>query len=94
MELVGLPKLDAFAQSHADVRGQLRAWVAETEDATWQTPQDVKDRYASASFLGDGRVVFNLKGNDYRLDVHINYDAQIVAVRRIGTHAEYDRWDW
>ena len=81
MELVGLPELDAFAQSHADVRSQIRAWVAEVEDATWQTPQDVRDRYASASFLGDGRVVFNLKGNDYRLDVQINYNAQIVAVR-------------
>lgn len=94
MELLGLPKLHDFAQDHADVRGQIEAWVAEVQDATWGDPHAVRERYASASFVGEGRVVFNLKGRRYRLGVRINYKAQIVVVLRIGTHTEYDRWDW
>ncbi|WP_420633981.1 type II toxin-antitoxin system HigB family toxin [Candidatus Palauibacter sp.] len=76
------------------MRGQVQAWVAEVEEATWRDPHDVRERHASASFVGDRRVVFNLKGNRYRLGVQISYEAQVVAVLRIGTHAEYDGWDW
>lgn len=94
MKLVGKPRLVEFAEEHADVREQIRAWTAEVEDAHWGSPHELKERYSSVSFLGNGRAVFNLKGNDYRLGVTINYEAQIVAVRRIGTHADYDDWDW
>lgn len=74
------------------MRGQLRAWAAEVEDADWQNTMDIKNRYPSASIIAGGRVVFNLKGNKYRLDARINFPTRIVLVVRVGTHAEYDRW--
>lgn len=92
MKLHGRGKLLAFERKHPDVRGPLRAWAAEVGDAEWQTTMDIKDRYRSASIIDGGRVVFNLKGNKYRLDTRINFPTQIVLVVRVGTHAEYDRW--
>lgn len=84
--------LEEFRQKHADIRRQLDIWIAEVQDAQWQTPQDIKSRFVHASFLADDRVVFNLKGNSYRLDVKVNYKNQIVLIKRIGTHKEYDTW--
>ena len=92
MKLLGKTHLDDFARLHADVRSQIDAWIAEVEEAAWQGPMDIKARFSSASFLADNRVVFNLKGNRYRLDMKVNYKNQIVLVKRIGTHAEYDKW--
>jgi mRNA interferase HigB len=92
MKLLGKKLLDDFARLHADVRSQIDAWIAEVEEATWQGPMDIKARFRSASFLADNRVVFNLKGNRYRLDTKVNYKNQIVLVMRIGTHAQYDTW--
>lgn len=59
----------------------------------WDTPAKVKEKYRNASMIGGNRVVFNIKGNDYRLIVRINYPARIVYVRFVGTHAEYDAID-
>ena len=84
--------LEDFKERHADVRSHVDAWLCEAEEAEWKSPQDIKDRYVTASFLADNRVVFNLKGNHYRLDVKVSYKNQIVLVKRIGTHAEYDDW--
>ena len=71
----------------------MRAWAAEVEDAEWQNTMDIKNRYRrTASIIDGGRVVFNLKGNKYRLDTRINFPTRIVLVVRAGTHAEYDRW--
>ena len=92
MLLVGKRLLVEFSRTHASVRQPMSAWVAEVEAAAWRSPIDVKARYPSASVMGDNRVVFNLKGNHFRLDAQINYSAQVVLVRRIGTHAEYDTW--
>ena len=92
MKVVGRKKLEAFSRRHADVRSQIQAWLCEVEEAQWQTPHDVKARYTTASFLGDNRVVFNLKGNKYRLDVKLSYKNQVVLIKRIGTHAEYSTW--
>ena len=66
--------------------------MAEAEEAEWDIPLDVKERYPSASIIGGGRVVFNIKGNRYRLDTKISYKNQTVLIKRIGTHAEYDEW--
>lgn len=85
-------KLDSFKRKHADARSQIDAWVREAKSAVWQTPHDVRARYAQASFLGDHRVVFNIKGARYRLDMKISYQTQVVIIMRIGTHAEYDTW--
>jgi len=85
--------LDAFTQAHADVKGQVEAWLAEVRDSSWATPHELKARYPRASMLSGNRVVFNLKGNRYRLLVRVNYKNGIVVVERIGTHAEYDDWN-
>jgi mRNA interferase HigB len=77
----------------SDARGSLQSWYAEATKATWRTPQDVKDRYATASNCGKNRVVFNVGGNKYRLVVEVQYQAGIVWVKFVGTHAQYDRID-
>lgn len=85
-------RLEKFVAVHRDAAAAVDAWVQEATNGTWRTPVDIKARYASASFLPKNRVVFNLKGNAYRLDTQIAYLTQIVVVKRIGNHAEYNRW--
>lgn len=92
MKVIGLEILDEFASQHGDIRGQIAAWVAEAQEATWQTPAEIRARYATASFLSNDRVIFNIKGNRYRLEVKVSYKNQVVLVKRIGTHAEYSKW--
>ena len=92
MRLVGRDKLDRFARKHARARGLIRAWVAEVECVEWETMQDIKDRYPSASFLASNVVIFNLGGNSYRLQATVAFKSKTVVVTRIGTHAEYDKW--
>ncbi|MDQ2922044.1 MAG: type II toxin-antitoxin system HigB family toxin [Acidobacteriota bacterium] len=92
MKVVGRESLEKFARKHADVRGQIDAWVCEAEEADWQTPDDIKKRYASVSFLANNRVIFNLKGNKYRLDIKISFKNQLILIMRIGTHEEYSTW--
>lgn len=92
MILVGKRLLTEFARNHAPARDAIAAWTSEVEAAAWGSTVDVKARFRSVSFIGSDRVVFNLKGNHFRLDAQINYSSQIVLVRRIGTHAEYDSW--
>lgn len=92
MKVVGAKVLTDFADRHADVRSQIKAWFSEVEDADWKNPQDIKNRYPNASLLPGNRVVFNLKGNKYRLLVRIQFDLQIVRVVKLGTHAEYLKW--
>lgn len=91
MRIIAKSTLEAFWKRHADAEQPLKAWHAEVAKAAWRGPGDIKRRYASASFLPDNRVVFNLKGNEYRLVAHVKYDFGIVFVKFVGTHAEYDR---
>jgi mRNA interferase HigB len=77
----------------ADARGPLHSWYVEAIKATWRSPQDIKGQYASASICGNNRVVFNIGGNKYRLVVEAQYQAGIVWVKFVGTHAQYDRID-
>lgn len=93
MKVLGRTLIEEFYAKHADARGPLLAWYQEAVAAQWRTPHDVKQRYPSASPLGDGRVIFNVKGNRYRLEAVIAYQAGTVVIRRVGTHAEYDTWD-
>jgi len=92
MKVVGLAVLYEFCESHKDCEQQILGWIAEAKEAKWMTPNDIGARYLSASFLADNRVIFNIKGNKYRLDTKVYYQRQIVIVKRIGTHAEYNRW--
>ncbi len=92
MKVAGRNKLEDFKAEHADAVTALDSWLREVRAAQWRTPQDVKARYVKASILKDNRVVFNIGGGRYRLDVKISYEAQTVLVVRIGTHADYDTW--
>jgi mRNA interferase HigB len=83
----------AFADAHADARQPLFAWFAEVVGASWNGPDDIKMRFPSASFLAGNRVVFNIKGNKYRVIVAIQYEFFSAYIRFIGTHAEYDAID-
>lgn len=94
MIIAGLELLDKFKRKHVDVNSQINTWICEVEEAKWQTPNEVKKRYPSASIIGGKRVVFNIKGNDYRIDTKIAYAQQVVFIKRIGTHAEYSKWDF
>ena len=91
MRLLGIIQLDAFKRRHADSRGALDSWRVLVERAQWTSPPDVKDHYPNASLLADNRVIFNIKGNTYRLVVKARYQNGIVMVEWIGTHAEYDK---
>jgi mRNA interferase HigB len=93
MRIVGREKLGEFAGAHADARPWIDNWIAATELAVWRTPQDIKDQYASASFLADNVVIFNVKGNRYRLEMLVAYRTGTVVVRKIETHAEYSKPD-
>ena len=92
MRLVGTELLAEFAGQHADIRHALDAWACEVEDADWIGPKDVKARYPSASVLSDNRLVFNIKGNKYRIETKVSYELKVVLVKRIGTHSEYLKW--
>ena len=92
MKIVGIKILHEFKEKHADIRSQIDAWEAEADAAMWNNSSDIKRRYASASFLADNQVVFNLKGNSYRLLVKVNYNNQIILIKKVGTHDEYLKW--
>lgn len=91
MLIAGRDKLDEFVGAHADARPWIENWVADTRLAKWASPQDIKDQYASASFLAGNVVIFNVKGNRYRLEVLVAYRTGTVVVREISTHAEYSK---
>ena len=85
--------LREFWVIYPDSEQQLKAWFQEAENAEWENPNQIKQMYPSSSILKDNRVVFNIKGNTYRLIVKINYDYQMVWIRFVGTHSEYDKID-
>ena len=93
MRVISKKILREFWIKHADSAEQLISWFQEASVAEWKSPKQIKKDYPSASFLADNRVVFNIKGNTYRLGVRINYEYSMVWIRFIGTHAEYDKID-
>ena len=93
MRLLGRIALEQFREKHADARSVVDAWSAEAESAEWRNTSDIKQRYAAASFLSNRRVIFNLGGDKYRIETQIDYEHQIVLIGRIGTHAEYSKWN-
>ena len=93
MRVISRKWLTELARRHPDAKPGLDAWFHETEGADWANPAQVKEQYATASILKNGRVVFNIGGNKYRLVVRINYAYRVVYVRFAGTHSEYDQID-
>jgi mRNA interferase HigB len=93
MRVIAKKTLRLFWKSHPDAEEPLLAWYREVELEDWDTPAKVKAKYGNASIVGGNRVVFNIKGNDYRLVVKINYPYRVVYVRFVGTHTEYNSID-
>ena len=93
MRIISKRTLRAFWIRYPDAEEPLLAWYREVVKEDWAKPADVKAKYRSASFLKGNRVVFNIKGNNYRLIVKINYHYRMLYVRFVGTHAEYDKID-
>ena len=93
MHIISRKKLRECWERHADAEQPLRAWYADAKIAVWEKPTDITGTYANASILPNNRVVFNIKGGNYRLVVAIHYKSGIVFIRFVGTHQEYDRID-
>ena len=93
MRVISQAKLKAFYTKHPDAGQGLKAWYDEARKATWETPQQIKDQYRSASFVGQNRVVFNIHGNKYRLVVAVAYEFGAVYIKFVGTHKDYDGID-
>jgi mRNA interferase HigB len=93
MRVIARRALREFWGRHPDAEQPLKIWFKAARTAKWRSPQDIKDLYRSASVLKDGRVVFNIAGNKYRLVVQINYDYAVLYIRFIGTHRDYDSID-
>lgn len=91
MRIAAREMIDSFMRKHPDARSFMESWYQEVLGSSWENTMDIKNRYQSASFLGDNIVIFNIKGNKYRLAVKIAYKRQTVLVKWAGTHSEYSR---
>jgi mRNA interferase HigB len=91
MRVISRKALRVFWEDHLDSRQALQAWYADVRQANWNSPTDVKTAYRNASFIANNRVVFNIKGNKYRIIVAVQYKFKIVFIRFVGTHREYDQ---
>jgi mRNA interferase HigB len=94
VNVISLKQIKDFGRNYADSRDTLSSWYYEACAADWNNPQDIKDRFHSASFLGNNVVIFNIKGNKYRLVTKVSYQNKVVFIKWIGTHAEYDKKDF
>ena len=93
MRIIAKRTLREFWQKNPTAAEPLRSWYREVEKAGWDMPANVKETYRSARIVSDRRIIFNVRGNQFRLVVRVNYQLGIVYVRFIGTHAEYDNID-
>ncbi|MCC5930010.1 MAG: type II toxin-antitoxin system HigB family toxin [Cyclobacteriaceae bacterium] len=85
--------LREFWENYPDSEMYLKTWYENAMNANWKTPNDVKNSYANASILKDNRIVFNVRGNSYRLVVKFNFEHELAFIRFIGTHSDYDKID-
>ena len=91
MRVIAKKILREFWEENKYCEQQLKSWFREASKAEWENPNQIQSEYQSASILNVNRVVFNIKGNNYRLVVKISYEYQMVWIRFIGTHKEYDK---
>lgn len=91
MKILGRDKLEEFTGKHADARKWIGTWISVTENAKWKKFKSIRERYPSASHLHPSCVIFNVKGNKYRLEVKVLYKTEIIRIEWVGTHEEYDR---
>ncbi len=85
--------LREFWEKHPDSEQYLKTWFDTAMNANWKTPNDIKKSYVNVSILKSSRIVFNIKGNSYRLIIKFNFEKQLAFVRFIGTHSDYDKID-
>lgn len=93
MRVIAKKHLAAYCEKHPEAEQPLKSWYDEAIQAQWKTPHDIKNLYASASFLANNRVAFNIKGNDHHLIVAVAYRLGAVYIEFLGTHKEYDKID-
>lgn len=93
MNIISKRTIVQFYEAYPDAKTPLEVWYSDAKKASWKTPQEIKNYDGSVSIIGDNRVVFNIKGNDYRLIVHVDYLRGFMRVKFIGTHAQYDKID-
>ena len=93
MRIIAKRTLREFWERHADSKEALSLWYSEVNSAHWRNFQDIRRWYPSASWVGNHRVVFNVKGNNYRIITRINFEYQLCWIRFIGTHSDYDAVD-
>jgi mRNA interferase HigB len=93
MRIISKKTLRDFWEIHADAEQPLKAWHAKAKLAEWKTSNDIKNDYKNASFVANNRVIFNIKGNTYRLVVAVNYDFGIIYIRFVGSHKDYNKID-
>jgi mRNA interferase HigB len=93
VRIISRKTLREFWEKHADAQQPLQAWYFDVKRAKWSSPADIKNIYRNASFLADNRVVFNIKGNKYRVVAAVQYDFGIVYIRFVGTRKDYDKID-
>lgn len=95
MRIIAFRTLREFWENpkYADSEPSIRSWYHEAKKANWGSSNILKKQYKNASIIGEGRVVFNIKGNTYRLVVLIDYEFQMIFIRFIGTHKQYDEID-
>lgn len=89
--IIAKKTLRDFWETHADAEQYLKTWYQTAKNSKWNSPNEIKQTFINVSILKDCRVVFNIKGNSYRLIVKFNYERQWALIRFIGTHAEYDK---
>lgn len=91
MRIIGLGRLHAFCADHADCRTWIANWISDIKKSQWKTTHEIKQRYPSVSFLANQMVIFNVRGNGYRLETQIALGVGTIVVLWIGTHAAYTR---
>lgn len=93
MRIISRKILREFWEKHTHAQQALQAWYADVKRSTWASPADIKKTYRNASIIANNRVVFNIKGNTYRVVVVVQYELGIVYIRFVGTYQEYDKID-
>ena len=93
MRIIARKTLRQFWEKHPEAKPAVEAWYRDVRHADWKTPSDIKDVYRNASFVGNNRVVFNIKGNQFRVVIAVQYRYGIVYIRFIGSHQDYDKID-
>ena len=93
MRILAISALREFWKKHHDAEIPLRSWYAAASRADWRSPAAVKASYRNANIIANNRVVFNIKGNDYRLITAVHYNRRMMFIRFVGTHREYDKID-